>query len=404
MYGGLFGDLPAAKKKGSSASQQLIHSSASTTTTTTTVAAAASSTDAVPSASGGTTLPPTTTKTVMGGDAMTKLATGPTTQWQPQQQQPSILQTVGQAGTSMAFVPTAAMKRKKPHRLAAKSVDEPRAKKMMSLATAEEEGNAKDATESMSTTPTLPSEQPSLRNHEMSLTTVTTTIVRTKQQQQPLKSQSGNMDIHRGDPTNDFVITTERNDHAPQNMDDNGNGNTDSFVNPATTLPLDHHRHYYATEDNTSTTSASASAIEITDPYDPFMPNDLLQYWEMQAATEERERIEQETREALENQRLLRERLERERQELLKQQQQQQHRNHDQASGDSGASVVVVGRGGADAPAVVESSYDSIRMEMMGRGRGGGRGRGVSNLPAWLIEQQRREAEALEGGDLGGGG
>ncbi|KAL3894946.1 MAG: hypothetical protein SGARI_007596, partial [Bacillariaceae sp.] len=111
---------------------------------------------------------------------------------------------------------------------------------------------------------------------------------------------------------------------------------------------------------------------EITDPYDPFVPNDLLQYWERQAAAQERAKLEQETREAMERQRVLREQLQRERQELLR-----------------------TGSGGKDTTAVAAA--------MGGMGRGRGRGRGLSNLPAWLIEKQRKEAaEGLgSGGDTG---
>jgi hypothetical protein len=74
------------------------------------------------------------------------------------------------------------------------------------------------------------------------------------------------------------------------------------------------------------------------DPYDPLVPNDLLEYWEAQKVKREWEQHEQ-----------LRQELEQER----------QHRQELQQQLPSG------------------------------RGRGG-----RSNLPAWLVEQQKREQQA----------
>ena len=77
------------------------------------------------------------------------------------------------------------------------------------------------------------------------------------------------------------------------------------------------------------------------DPYDPFVPNDLLEYWERQAVQR-----------ALEEQQQVRRELEEKRRQL-----------------------------GAQTTNPVN--------RMMARGRG----RGVSNMPAWLVEKQRKEAE-----------
>jgi hypothetical protein len=116
---------------------------------------------------------------------------------------------------------------------------------------------------------------------------------------------------------------------------------------------------------------------EITDPYDPYVPNDLLQFWDRQAIAQEREKLEQATRLALGKQRLLREQLEHERQEL-------------QRKGDFGKLILTTG------------------MPLGGMGRG--RGRGVSNLPAWLkkrqeqeqaLHQQQQQQHQKEGGGLG---
>lgn len=99
--------------------------------------------------------------------------------------------------------------------------------------------------------------------------------------------------------------------------------------------------------------------------YDPFVPNDLLQYWERKAVVAERERLEQEQREKLELQTRLREQLEAERRSLAEK---------------------------GDLKRMAEH-------QMAGMGRGRGRGRGLSNLPAWLVEKQKKEAEL---GDLPG--
>jgi hypothetical protein len=97
------------------------------------------------------------------------------------------------------------------------------------------------------------------------------------------------------------------------------------------------------------------------DPYDPMVPNDLLQYWENKALAVERERLEREARETLEEQQRLRQQLEREREELHK-------------------------AGNVD------------RLVEHHTKRSMGRGRGLSNLPAWLVEKQRKEREATNDG------
>jgi hypothetical protein len=95
----------------------------------------------------------------------------------------------------------------------------------------------------------------------------------------------------------------------------------------------------------------------VTDPYDPYVPNDLLQYWERKAAERERIEMEREAQETLERQRAMQQQIEAERTKMLL----------------AGNAV-----GAADS--------------MGGRGRG----RGVSNLPAWLVKQkQGKEANQI---------
>ena len=118
---------------------------------------------------------------------------------------------------------------------------------------------------------------------------------------------------------------------------------------------------------------------EITDPYDPFVPNDLLEYWEKQAARKQREQLERETQEALLRQKSIRKQLEEERLELqrtgnystlLEREKQQQNQPQQSMNNTGGGGVGI-------------STTQTVR--------GRGRGRGVSNLPAWLIKKQRRE-------------
>jgi len=94
----------------------------------------------------------------------------------------------------------------------------------------------------------------------------------------------------------------------------------------------------------------------VSDIYDPLVPNDLLQYWESQAAIQERKEIENEARETMQAQMRMQQQLELEQQDFHK-------------SGD------------VDKLMELEKSN-----AMTGRGRG----RGVSNLPAWLAERQRK--------------
>lgn len=107
------------------------------------------------------------------------------------------------------------------------------------------------------------------------------------------------------------------------------------------------------------------------DPYDPFVPNDLLQHWQRRALTDQRRRLERERAEAEER---LRMQAEREREELL------------ERDGDVDTYIEreVRRRGGGSAGGG-------------GGGFGRGRGRGVSNLPAWLVEKQRKEQESRLG-------
>mmetsp|Transcript_22641 Transcript_22641/g.33426 ORF Transcript_22641/g.33426 Transcript_22641/m.33426 type:complete len:349 (+) Transcript_22641:70-1116(+) len=94
----------------------------------------------------------------------------------------------------------------------------------------------------------------------------------------------------------------------------------------------------------------------VTDAYDPFLPNDLLAYWEQKKVEEERLKLEKEARETLERQRLLRQHLEEERQKIEK----------------SGSIKAII------------EHRTKATLSL-------GRGRGVNNLPAWLLRKQKEE-------------
>jgi hypothetical protein len=341
MYGGLFGDLPATKKDGKASGEgESTDASAAATKSegeTGDEAATTYSSNKKPAAATapGFLFPPRAqkkAKTSTGNNATTSDAVS-----RPHQ---SIVQSLGKVGTSMAFVPQAALKKKKPNlfaKLLEAPNDVPPAVTASNAASdmkdppplsKQEERAAAASTLTMSTT---------VPPHEM---TVTTTVV----SKQPADANAV-IHIH------------------PQEV--RGDQQGDDSQQPIHTEFLLHETQQHL-DDN------DKDDDEITDPYDPYVPNDLLQYWEKQAASQERARLEQEAREALERQRVLRAQLERERQELLQ----------------KGAA------GGHDASAAAAA--------MGGMGRGRGRGRGVSNLPAWLIEKQRKEAAEGLGKSDGG--
>lgn len=90
------------------------------------------------------------------------------------------------------------------------------------------------------------------------------------------------------------------------------------------------------------------------DPYDPFVPNDLLQYWKDQSIAKEKDRLMRERDERIREQEIIRERLERERIDLER-----------------------------------EGNLDKVVRHRMQHGAGRGRG-GLSNLPAWVIAEQNK--------------
>ena len=123
-------------------------------------------------------------------------------------------------------------------------------------------------------------------------------------------------------------------------------------------------------------------------PYDPMIPNDYLAYKEGQKKRRRRVELERSTREALQQQGIMRERIEEERKKA-------------EQSGD--ISKIIESRQNPAFPAqgmgkfltdtcvnmipIVSNKYLITKIIHIGRGRG----RGMSNLPAWLVKKQEEE-------------
>ncbi len=103
-------------------------------------------------------------------------------------------------------------------------------------------------------------------------------------------------------------------------------------------------------------------SIHPYDMYDPMEPNDYLAYKQNKKNEDMRKDLERQAKKTLELQLQLREQIEEERKKVL----------------ESG-----------DVDKIIESRTDGSGGGIVGRGRGRGRGRGMSNLPAWLIKKQQ---------------
>jgi hypothetical protein len=241
----------------------------------------------------------------------------------------------------MAFVPTAALK----------------SKRKKNPVVNNNSNNANNTTtEKDDTTKKLLSTTNSTHK-QSSFAAVTTTIVTTRiaaskpDQTKPIAV----VDIHgTGD---DIGGVTD------SNYNNNEENNNNSATTKTTTSSLD------AFDDDNHTEEQP-----ITDPYDPYVPNDLLEYWETLAAKKHREKLERDTREALERQKSIRKQLEDHRTALFQK----------AVSGNSDNNEIDID--GDDDGDVATGSLQLI--PPMGRGRGRG---GLSNLPAWLVEKQRKE-------------
>jgi hypothetical protein len=370
MSGGLFGDLPATKEKkdGDETAQQppsldkqsdgAVSKDPSPTTTTTG--------KKKPDPFAAMMAPAAATKKKPKSSITATSASNP------------LLQAVGTAGTSMAFVPKAALKRKKPSRWGTSSTspkivptaaakkppptsvgpattNDSSTTKLHASKSEKEESNSKpdpadekveiDHSSNKSATSSQSSATPTMFAYQTGFSTIFTTVLdesASNKNQQP-------QDIH----------ATVAVDSRQDNPHHHGTGESASSSH--------HHHHLEYDTTHPYQTQKPQEEVIITDPYDPYVPNDLLQYWDRKALAEERLALQQQTQEALERQQAIRRKLEKERQELEQ-----------------------------------KGEYDKLALQQQ-KGQGGmgrGRGRGaLSNLPAWLVEKQRKEKEGLGSGD-----
>ena len=277
MYGGLFGDLPAAK---SSKEDARPRSSAT----------AEERTSALTSTQGPKETPGYPSEAPKNAP---KAA--------------DILKTVGSKGTSVAFVPTAARRgNKRGQQTVVLKNDLASITGHCSEAKVVVTNQLPPSKEplSQSTQPLSPSQTENLGDSSINL--------------QPLEKS----EVQGGNETSTARAETSGSEQAQNTL-----------FEPALAEPLNY--------ENFSEEERARQVLHhsVTDPYDPLVPNDLQQYIEMRALEQQRESLEQQRREALELQELLREQLDQQRQ---------------QAQRDD---------------------------SMGGRGRGRG---GVSNLPAWM--------------------
>lgn len=296
MYGGLFGDLPATKassKKSDDPQKQEQN-------TETTKISKVSEPSSIP-----------------------KLALQAPSSAKPKNvsENNQMLKAIGNAGTSLSFVPAAARRKKRPRPLTtpvATAASTTEAKVEVATSKVVSKTIDKVDTSSIAFTSTW---EPSVV-----MTTNTKIIPKVS------TTANNNKTLSMGEQKDQS--STRNNNHSHQSQEQDNEKEEEEIV------------------------------VEIKDVYDPYVPNDLLQYWERQSLIRERQAMEREAKEALERQQMLRKKLEQEREEL-------------QRKGDYAKLLQ---------PLQTDPLINNQRS-------GGGRGRGVSNLPAWLIAQKRKEEE-----------
>ena len=299
MYGGLFGDLPATKASSKKSDDQQKKEQNTETTK-------------IPKVSEPSSIPKLALQAP--SSAKTKNVS----------ENNQMLKAIGNAGTSLSFVPSAARRKKRPRPLstpvAAAAASTTEAKGEVATSKVVSKTIDKVDTSSIAFTSTW----------EPSVVMTTNTKIITK------------------------VSTTANNNKTPSMSEQKDQSST-----------LNNHSHQSQEQDNEKEEEEEEEiVVEIKDVYDPYVPNDLLQYWERQSLIRERQAMEREAKEALERQQMLRKKLEQEREEL-------------QRKGDYAK--------------LLQPQTDPLINN--NQRSGGGRGRGVSNLPAWLIAQKRKEEE-----------
>ena len=271
--------------------------------------------------------------------------------------------TVGTAGTSMAFVPTAALKKRK-------KIGPTMTKPMPSSVRPRVADTGDGTTQAVSAplaSASLPQEGATARSGEAVpanfASSITSNIDDMPSTFQPAVFHPAKI--------------SDTNEHSSSKSNVNDLPKTFQAAVFPTTKTSDTNEYSQCQTEFTSSINDDvlehSNTQEIEDPYDPSVPNDLLQYWERKALADQRKDLEREAREAMEQQEAIRKQIDKEREKLLEKGDYEQIIQQQERKG--------IGLGG------------------VGQGRGRGRGRGVSNLPAWLLEKQRKE----QGQQLGGG-
>ena len=286
--------------------------------------------------------------------------------------QSSFMQSIGTAGTSMAFVPSAALKKKKKQSLQLLHQKSQQSQSQKPLNdngicnssshddTKEIGAPIQNKEQSNDSTTGAISKSMVTMSSEISDNDTASNTMMTKTRQSSLSVMAPSLQGHREE--------LQQKQQEQKKPDDN--------------LVSTQHKEKDDDEEEEE---------EIMDPYDPYIPNDLLQYWEHQVAKLERIELQRQAEEARKTQHLIRERLEQERQK------------HHHLISSTQADVTVPSAAGLVATAsnsrsMMITTEGNVscddRNGLGGLGRGRGRGRGVSNLPAWLVEKQRKEAQA----------
>ncbi len=341
MYGGLFGDLPSAKKQKSTPSA---NDDAKTNDTKESDADKQSNGDGArtkslsePSIEGNWLVPPRQASAKANNNN------------NKNKNKSQFLQTVGKSGTTMAFIPAAAMKSKRKKPTHDNKITNNKMEKDNYMA-----GKNTSASSSI--------QQPS----SFAAVTTTTTTTRIAASKTDKSKAAAVVDIHGS-----------------------GNGTIDSNQGTLAANPIPDSMFHQTTAIHIEDT---AQEEKITDLYDPYVPNDLLEYWETLAAKKHREKLERDTREALEQQKAMRQQLEEDRKALLH----KKKASESDAAFSSRAAPMGRGRGVSNLPAWLVEKQQTGGSGGVGTATNEprGRGRGVSNLPAWLVEKQRKEASS----------
>ena len=291
MYGGLFGDLPAAKNapKGDG-NEKSAKPSANTTNNQT---------------KHNESLPPTSSGSVNSSAS------------------PTLASAAGKkgpgAGTAPAFIPLAARARRKPN-MTATTNSSAISKKPQPL-----DGSAIPTTVPLTTQSALGDRTP--------VSSITYASHRTE-----------------------TMVLEPKHEHVVTNIHEDASSAGISFSSSLRPMETEETKDPWHEDPVRSEEPRYLPDNVIEDPYDPMVPNDLLQYWQRKSYEKERINLEKERQLALDRQERIREQLQKERDELAR---------------------------SGDVQKLAQRSF--------------GRGRGVSNLPAWLVGKEKRRNTTLDG-------